>query len=283
MTDIKIQCSPYGERLYTRSHILLNEGLTVIIGGNGAGKTTLLRMIADRLRKDRPDSTVIRIDANVETGNLLGGGLNRREFTRSLGALFESEGMRRWHAVADRFAQIGQAVRDPDLSDLWILFDGIDSGVDVEGLTAFFDTFDKTIASTIRERDVPLHVVMSATTYEPVRHAQNHGGTILTLPRLKPIRFRGYEDWRDWMLHSAKQIAQRREAYARKEKTGISCRRKKRPMRVGDDINLPDDPDFDDPSDIETADGFTVPTQPLDPPDVGWPTDTDTGTKGWIR
>lgn len=211
MTEIRISRNPYDDKhpLYSRSQISLREGVTVIIGCNGAGKTTLLRQLADILHRESPASTIVNIDANSETDRLMGGGLTQQSFIRSLTMKFESEGSRRWYAVADRFSDIGEAVRDENLSDLWVFIDGFDSGVDISGVNLMFDTLDEQVLPELHRRGIPLHVVMSATTYEPVRYAQTHDGTIIGIPTLRPIRFHGYEDWRDWTLTNAKQVEKR--------------------------------------------------------------------------
>lgn len=214
MTEIRISRNPYDDKhpLYSRNQISLREGVTVIIGCNGAGKTTLLRQLATVLHRESTDSTVVNIDANAETSRLMGGGLSQDTFIRSLTMRSESEGNRRWYAVADRFTDIGEAVRDENLHDLWILIDGFDSGVDISGVNLMFDALDEQVLPELHRRGIPLHVVMSATTYEPVRYAQEHDGTVITVPSLRPIRFQGYEDWRDWTLTNAKQVEKRKNA-----------------------------------------------------------------------
>lgn len=211
MSEIKIDRNPYDAKhpLYSRSLLTVNEGVTVLIGCNGSGKTTLIRQLADILRRESPASTIVNIDANSETDRLMGGGLSQDTFIRSLTMRSESEGNRRWYAVADRFSDIGEAVRDENLHDLWILIDGFDSGVDISGVNLMLDTLDETVTPELHRRHIPLHVVMSATTYEPVRYAQTHNGTVIGIPTLRPIRFHGYEDWRDWTLNNAKQVEKR--------------------------------------------------------------------------
>ena len=142
----------------------------------------------------------------------MGGGLTQQSLVRSLTMQSESEGSRRWYAVADRFTDIGEAVRDENLQDLWILIDGFDSGVDISGVNLMFDTLDEQVLPELHRRGIPLHVVMSATTYEPVRYAQTHNGTVIGVPTLRPIHFHGYEDWRDWTLSNAKQVEERKNA-----------------------------------------------------------------------
>ena len=55
MRKFKIEKMPFGEPLYSKDNITINEGLTILVGCNGSGKTSLLHILRDELtRKEIP-------------------------------------------------------------------------------------------------------------------------------------------------------------------------------------------------------------------------------------
>lgn len=216
---IKTWRDPY-DAGFTPTHpkeIELKTGLTVLVGCNGAGKSTLLLNIKE--------SCKINHIPCLSYDNLTDGGNN------ALGILFAEgdidEGVNLWSSSegecikanlgrktklfrefidkgivndkAHRFAKIFSDKEDAIKSkDRIFLFDAVDSGLSVDSIVEVKDLFDA-VLDDFKDYDRNIYIVIAANEYELARNSE-----CFDVNAGKYIRFKDYEDYREFIIHSRK-------------------------------------------------------------------------------
>lgn len=201
--------------------IELKTGLTVLVGCNGAGKSTLLLNIKEHCKKNNIPC--------MSYDNLSDGG------SRSISSLFyygdyqsgaelftssEGEGIKlnismkastyrefilngyvndRQHRLNMAFAGYDENVIEMiESKDRIFLFDAVDSGLSVDSIVEVKGLFDAMI-DDFKDVDRNIYIVIAANEYELARNSEcfdvNSGAY---------IRFKDYEDYRRFVIHSRK-------------------------------------------------------------------------------
>ena len=216
------------DKLYKKSSITINSGITVFVGCNGIGKTTLFRQIISQLKEQ--NIPYLKFD------NLQDGGANARESAGFFGdfnfvatALQSSEGENIIMNVRNLASRLGQFVKtgeDPKgkyesklanavfgmqddnaiknniPKERWILLDAIDSGLSVDNIVDIKEQLFKTILEHNFDNDI--YIVVSANEYEMARNEN-----CFDVYNGKYINFKDYDDYRDFILKSKEQKLKR--------------------------------------------------------------------------
>ncbi len=220
----------YGEDydLYKKKTITIKEGLTVLVGCNGIGKTTLLRQIKDQCKKE--DIPVLSFD-NLKEGG--GHAVSSAGFYGDFGfmatAMASSEGenivmnigklasnLRGFikngevkgnsDALARAFAKAMWGEGEEDEKEVpnerWLLLDAVDSGLSVDNIVDIKEYLFKTIFAD--KGDTKVYIVVSANEYEMAR-----GENCFDVYNGKYVKFKDYEEYRDFVIESRKIKDQR--------------------------------------------------------------------------
>ena len=155
-----------GVNLYDKSWFDLKEGITVLIGCNGAGKTTLLHQIKEFCRKKNMQC--------LRYNNITDGGDNARQnalLTDRLSLLAtlatSSEGEQITINISNIFAKIGEGIKNTKSgSNLVIVFDAVDSGLDITKIDEINDCFHNIIIPDAIDHKINLYVIISTNSYE---------------------------------------------------------------------------------------------------------------------
>lgn len=200
MKKIRIYQDYYGEdiKMYQKSEIILESGLTVLVGCNGAGKTTLLKQIEENLKKE--NIPYLYFD------NLHDGSSHARSEEAFYGN-FEFVAQSMWSSEGEnivmslvRFARkIGDFFKNnKDNNELWILLDAIDSGLSVDAIVDLKEGFFGTIFE--RNPDKEIYIVSAANEYELAR-----GEKCFDVINCRYISIKSYERYRNVILKSREQ------------------------------------------------------------------------------
>jgi len=181
--------------LYLYKNVTINPGVTVLVGCNGTGKTTLI----DYYIKDQLNRVGI---PNMKYNNLTDGGNNARQAAlyKSMDLLAmlacSSEGEQIHINLGTAAGKIGKFIRDNnDASEVWFMFDAIDSGLSIDNIIDVKDQLFKTIIDTNPDKDV--YIIVSANSYEMAR-----GEQCLDVRTGKYKIFKTYEAYRKFIIKS---------------------------------------------------------------------------------
>jgi energy-coupling factor transporter ATP-binding protein EcfA2 len=181
-------------KLYKKSKISIEPGLTVLIGCNGAGKTTLLRQIKDNLKSQ--DIPYLYYD------NLRDGGSNARSAAGYYGdfkflatSWCSSEGENIVLNIGKFAQKIGDFMRkNTDKKEVWILLDAIDSGLSVDAVVDLKEGLFNTIFDNF---DNDVYIVCVANEYELAR-----GEQCFDVINGKYVQVKSYDRYRNLILKS---------------------------------------------------------------------------------
>ena len=223
----------YGEEydLYKKKTITIKEGITVLVGCNGAGKTTLLHQIKDNLKKE--NIPVVSFDNLHEGGhNAISSAAFYNDFAFMGTAMASSEGenivmnIGKLASSLRGFIKNGESGKDSDKlskafakamwgdntedekevpKERWLLLDAIDSGLSVDNIVDVKEYLFKTIFADA-DPDVTIHIVVSANEYEMARNEN-----CFDVYNGKYIKFKDYEEYRQFILDSKEQKEKRYE------------------------------------------------------------------------
>lgn len=184
--------------IYKKGTITINSGVTILVGCNGMGKTTLLHQLKRTLEKD--DIPLISFD------NLTNGGSNARSKAGFYGdmeflatSLCSSEGENIVLNLGKLAGEIGRFVKkNKNSPEMWILLDAVDSGLSVDNIVDVKEYLFKTIIDDNPNSDI--YIIVSANEYELARNEN-----CFDVYNGKYIKFKDYEEYRDYILNSRKE------------------------------------------------------------------------------
>ena len=182
-----------GCNIYQKKEITINPGVTVLVGCNGIGKTTLLRLLKEQLRNEN-----IPV---ISYNNLWDGGDHSRGVALRQGNLsflaesaLSSEGENITLNIGNFAAKIGAFQRQhAGVSELWLLFDAVDSGLSVDNIVELKEDLFSLILQ--HRGDTEIYIIISANEYELAR-----GEACFDVLRGKYITFKTYEAYRNFIL-----------------------------------------------------------------------------------
>lgn len=150
-------------KLYNKTKMTFEPGLTILVGCNGTGKTTMIEHIKYVLEKDN-----IKF---ISFNNRTDGGRNSvsKALTNNASlaaALFVfSEGEQIHKNISYKAAEIGKFIsRNGYEKELWFLFDAVDSGLSIDNIIDIKEHLFKRIIEDNPDKDI--YVICSANSYE---------------------------------------------------------------------------------------------------------------------
>lgn len=232
----KIERYPYDEdvKVFTKTKVTINEGLTVFVGCNGSGKTTLMEEIMSKLKKDNIPC--------FSFNNLSQGGTNSvseliygDNIHAAAALMSSSEGesisvnlsikanlLREFietGVVNDRSNRFAEAFRKlvdkkeekPAIpNERWIFFDAVDSGYSIDNILDFKD-FLHIIQDHAKRLDLSLYIIVAANAYETAAKEP-----CLDLMTMKYKEFRTYEGYKNYILKT-REAKEKRNGSAEQE------------------------------------------------------------------
>ena len=206
----KIDPCPYnaGEKVYRKSEVNFDPGLTVLVGCNGSGKSTLIRTLHDRLKREKVPT--LRFDNLHEGGSYArGAAFFRGDYEWGATSFCSSEGENILLNMGQYARQIGTLCRKATAAqEIWLFFDAVDSGLSVDGVVELKEDLFSLVLEMNSDKDV--YIIIAANEYELAR-----GERCLDVTRLESVEFPDYEAYRKFILASRKQKDAR---YKRAEK-----------------------------------------------------------------
>lgn len=231
---IKTWRDPYdrGWSLTKPKEILINPGLTVLVGCNGAGKTTLLNNIEEQLKREKVPC--YSYDNLHEGGsNSVGNALLYENISLVAYLMTASEGEQiqenfgtmlenvheflqtgkintKENRILNAFQSLLDSKENEDneselINERWLLLDAIDSGLSVDAVVNVIDVLNF-ILKDAKRMGVKLFIVITANEYELCRRNKcfdvNSG---------QYIEFKDYEDYRKFILKSREKKDKRYE------------------------------------------------------------------------
>lgn len=153
-------------QVFKKSKIILNSGVTILVGCNGIGKSTLIRRIKSALSKE--NIPVFMYD-NLAEGDV---------YARTKSAFYGQ-----WELFSEQFSasegeaiflnlcavtrEIGAFVRNNKNTDeLWILFDAIDSGLSIDQIREVKEYLIHFIHNDIQNNGIEPYIIVSSNEYE---------------------------------------------------------------------------------------------------------------------
>ena len=239
MREIKTWRDPYDVGFSTcrPRKIVINEGVTILVGCNGAGKTTLLKNIKEVLKKEKipclsydnhSDGGTLSISELLYSNDIAGFGsmlmssegeqisqnISRviselREFLRT-GETKETKKNKRWR---DMFRSDDEPEEEPEvIPERWILLDAVDSGYSVDNVIDLKGVFDLIIEDA-KNYGVTVYIVASANEYELAA-----GEQCFDVNTGKYLTFRNYNSYKKFILKSREKKEKRYEKIRKETK-----------------------------------------------------------------
>ena len=200
-----------GCNLYKKATFTFEPGLTVLVGCNGAGKSTLIQMVSQSLQKKK--IPFLKFNNLTEGGSFArskAGFYGNFEFLAT--SICSSEGENIIMNMGSYAREIGHLCRSkPEAPELWFFFDAVDSGLYVDNIVDLKKYLFDTILEDNQHRDV--YIIISANEYELARDER-----CLDVQTGECVRFRNYEDYRDFILESRKKKNKRDEESSKEKR-----------------------------------------------------------------
>ena len=227
---IKTWRDPYeiGVNITTARQVEINPGITVIVGCNGAGKKTLLEKIKDvcgeqkipcfmhdNLR-DGGHNSISELFFNNQYEDMSylmcaseGEAIKSNVYHRDYKTFLEKGISKKRNIFAGIFGDEEEKL--PEKTERVLLFDAVDSGLSVDAVIELKQMFN-----AILEAYKDTYIVIAANEYELARNA-----SCLDVTNGKPITFKDYEDYRNFIIKSREKKEKRinrQIAYAEKQR-----------------------------------------------------------------
>lgn len=218
MRKFKLEREYYeeGKKIFKKDSIVIQPGVTVLVGCNGAGKTTLLKQIEHDLNVAKVPC--VKYDNLYEgAGNAISEAAFYEEFGLVAQLMCSSEGenislnVGIFATKLRKFIETGKAKSrlpvlhenndENESNERWILFDAIDSGLSIDNIVEIKDLFNLIIEDGEGKE---VYIIVSANAYELTR-----GEQCFDVYNGKYVTFSDYEDYRNFILKSREIKKQR--------------------------------------------------------------------------
>lgn len=208
MATFTINRFPYDSdfKLYSKSRITINPGVTCLIGPNGSGKSTLIKMLEQKL-KDRDDASVLSFDNLNEGGSASMSAAAFRGDLNFLATVFNSsEGEGIIANIGRQSSRIGTFMRNEakNYKEVWFLFDAVDSGLSIDNIQEVKTYLFEPILNDCKKYNVDGYIVLSANQYECTA-----GADCICMHDFKHRIFKTYNGYKKYILKCAEYIRDR--------------------------------------------------------------------------
>lgn len=193
------------DNIYQNREIKLENGITILVCCNGSGKSTFIHMIHQTCRnKNIPvwEYDNLTRGGSVATQTLLESRGDIRFLIRNIQS---SEGENILNNLGDVISKLGKFVKEhKDMDKIVLTLDAIDSGLSIDGISYVLDVFTNTILPDIQKTISNVYLIVSANAYETARERN-----CLDVCKGQYIRFKNYEEYRDFIIESGKSKLKR--------------------------------------------------------------------------
>ena len=189
-------------KIYNKDSVEIKPGITNLLSCNGGGKTTLLQQIKYQLVKD--DSVILFEYSEVSEGR--SHAMDKYGFLEQFDKLsrnfMSSEGENVLNNFGEFCGKLGGKINnlDTDKKEVWILLDGIDSGLSVNEI-ATFNSFFKMVCKDIQEKGLTPYILIAGNNYELIGEFKE---SCLDAINLEYLTVNSYEEYRKIIFDSGK-------------------------------------------------------------------------------
>lgn len=226
MKTIKIIKNYYDEdfEIFNTDNINIEQGITVLVGCNGYGKTTFLKILKSQLEREKIPfisysdlhdgrSNAISKAGSQENFKLMSYLIQSSEgenmiinFGEMLETLFPflQTGINNFHKNPFDFL-VEKEEEEIKTNERWLLIDSIDSGTSIDNMAQILAVL-KLALQNAKQLGKELYVVISTNAYELARN-----NNCLDVVNGKLIKFKDYEEYREFVLKTYKAKEKRNE------------------------------------------------------------------------
>lgn len=201
-TKYKKRIKVYDEyNLFKKHTFEFNPGVTVLIGRNGSGKTTLIDEMYDVLKAE--GEYVYKYKNEDYEGKTSSGYIYSGNFGMLARSMSNSEGQEISFNLENNIGRIGKYVSDSvkkGCKEIFILFDGLDSGLSIDGIDELIELFYDTMIEDSRNNGVDMYIIVSANTYEFVRNQD-----CIFVSNASHVKFDSYDKYRRFILDKGRK------------------------------------------------------------------------------
>lgn len=198
MREFQLEKCPYNEdeKLFNKSKITLETGVTVLVGCNGSGKSTFMKQIKNQLGNLGIHSVYYdNLNDGNATAKSRAGWVGDMTLLATL--MSSSEGEQIIANLGTTTRSIGKFVKEhrEDLDEIWIFLDAIDSGLSIDNIVDVKEYLFKTILEDNQNKDV--YIIVSANEYEMC-----NGENCFDVTTGRYTQFKTYNAYRNFILKS---------------------------------------------------------------------------------
>lgn len=217
-------------KMYQKSRITIEPGVTVLVGCNGAGKSTLLSTIRSQLKKK--EIPCLFFDHLTESdGRANDEALYSGDFSYLAQSLSSSEGENivlslnrlsekivffikngnmpktSYNRIAEAFSNTVFKNEEKEkkqvspINERWILLDACDSGLSIDNV---LDIKKHLFQPLLAAENYDVYIIVAANEFEMV-----NGEKCISLPSCEKKKFRNYEKYKEEILNSRKMKEER--------------------------------------------------------------------------
>lgn len=189
-----VPMNPYDDdaKLFARSAVEINSGLTVLVGCNGSGKSTLLGLIRSQVA-ERPAALVVEYNDRTSGGtNRIGELIFRGDIEHAAGMMCSSEGERIHQSAGILFSRLGHDIRQRRPKEVWVLMDAVSSGLSIDNAVEIKDFVEFVQAE---EPGIDFYFIVSTNEYEFAA-----GANCIDVTTFRHKTFKTYAAYRKFIL-----------------------------------------------------------------------------------
>lgn len=203
---IKVPRCPYdaGDRLFAKTTVEFNSGMTVLVGCNGSGKSTLMTLIEEKLKPEK-DVLVLTYDDRNEGGSTLMSYFAWRGDMNQMANMFmRSEGERIIYGVGNFASSIRSKIKNKNPKEIWILLDTVGSGLSIDGIRDIKDLKNCVLEDN---PNIDVYFIVSTNEFEFAK-----GEDCIDVGTLKHITFSSYDEYASYVMRTRKRKDKRYNA-----------------------------------------------------------------------
>lgn len=193
--------------LYDKNEVEINPNvITVLVGCNGSGKTTLIHQINNHVKR-LEDVKVINYN-NLRDGgnNALQSLLNKSEMSALATGAMSSEGENIHQNIGRIFGSLRRIILDNEVSKIFMLFDAIDSGLDIANINEISVAFREAVIPEVVNMGMEIYIIISTNSYEFCIN-----NDCISMDTLSHVEINSYDEFRKTVLDSDKRKNKRYE------------------------------------------------------------------------